>query len=159
MFGLLAPRLPSNRSLQTFWLWIVSTVWPAPTCVNIHCSAKMKAEMTSAVFSIPTTCLDLWNQNLNILHLSVQNRLKRGIFKAAFFHFMQQYEASPLVRGDAVMSDAGLQCRETFYRTLFDMITEDTIKMQIQYIIENDLFFKRIIFSKAVGRPELSFLQ
>lgn len=47
------------------------------------------------------------------------------------------------------MSDAGLQfARETFYHTTFDMIREDTIMMQIQYIIENDLFFKELFFLK-----------
>lgn len=48
------------------------------------------------------------------------------------------------------MSDAGLQHRGTFflYYTPFDMITEGTIKMQIQYIIENDLFFKGLFFLK-----------
>lgn len=45
-----------------------------------------------------------------------------------------------------------------FYRTIFDMITEDTIMMQIQYIIENDLFSKGLFFLKWWAGPSCRWL-
>lgn len=61
------------------------------------------------------------------------------------------------------MSDAGLQFGYRqgnfyfFYRTIFDMITEDTIMMQIQYINENDLFSKGLFFLKWWAGPSCRF--
>lgn len=152
MFGLLALCLPRNRSQQTFWLWIALTQWPAPTCVNIPQHWNESRNDILSFSYLP------WFVNLEPKYLSTgsfQNCFQKVLPKLNFS--ISYYTVKSLCSFEVtllwvMLVYSAATGRGNLYHTLFDMITEDTIKMEIQYIIENDLFFKGWFFSWSSGQ-------